>query len=195
MLISRFKDVLPWALVFILGCWCGFLVGKSQAPPIIMMAQKDAATTAGAQAGLNAAGIPAGPAQAKEVAQGIATAAKKPPEYITTTTAKNLPVAVETERKNNNADVALLTDPANPEQTFSSGALGAVTPIQLNQYNIHAYKPILRELSYAPKSDGSPRDIRFSVSKKITKGGKYLGVGVGHWFPSHTTYGAVTYGW
>jgi len=42
------------------------------------------------------------------------------------------------------------------------------------------YKKILYTISYAPKDiqDWSPKEVGYSVAKKITNDGKYLGVGV-----------------
>lgn len=65
----------------------------------------------------------------------------------------------------------------------------------LNQYNIHAYKKILRQIDYALRSlqDLSPREIGFAVSRKISKDGKYIGIAVDYNFDADKTTAKIRF--
>ncbi|WP_296734348.1 hypothetical protein [Anaerovibrio sp.] len=68
--------------------------------------------------------------------------------------------------------------------------------VELNQYNIQAYKPVIRTVSIKPDiNDKGVKQVNFSISKKITKDGQYLGVGVGYDIKDKRALLNISYSW
>lgn len=89
-------------------------------------------------------------------------------------------MVAEQERQASGADFAIVTNPKNPDQKVDLTKYQETDPVVLNQYNVQAHKKILHTTSYAPKDiqDWSPKEVGYSVAKKITNDGQYIGVGV-----------------
>jgi hypothetical protein len=62
------------------------------------------------------------------------------------------------------------------------------TPVTLNQYNVFAYKKVIRGIDVYPSFTGiTPTgisEVTYDVSRKITNDGKYLGVVGGYDYDS-----------
>jgi len=140
--------------------------------------QMEAETPAGVKAAADSAKIKLQQDQLEEAAKQIASLKDKQPDTITHTIVQQVPVVVEKERQSSGADFAIVTDPKNPDQKVDLTKYQATDPVVLNQYNVQAYKKILHTVSYAPKDiqDWSPKEVGYSVAKKITNDGKYVGV-------------------
>jgi hypothetical protein len=103
------------------------------------------------------------------------------------------PATVETvaaqEVKNLGADFAIITESSQPNTMVdlkTVAKLPATTPVNLNQYNVMAYKKIIRDVTVYPSFTGinpsGVSEIDYGVSRKITNDGKYLGIVVGYDF-------------
>ena len=112
----------------------------------------------------------------------------QPPEYIITTTVKEVPVIVEQERKNNNADFAIVTKPDDPNYVFNPDDFKADDVINLNQYNIKAYKKRIIGVSYYHSKFAS---VDYSV--KVSNSGHYLGVAMIQDLDKNKSYFGVRY--
>jgi len=93
--------------------------------------------------------------------------------------------------KNSGADFAVITNPANPMKAVDLKEvtkLPATTDITLNQYNVFAYKKILRDIIIYPSFNGitpsGVSEVDIGVSRKITNNGVYLGAAGGYDFRS-----------
>jgi hypothetical protein len=146
--------------------------------------QQQAETAQGIKEAANNAKVDMMQYQLDEAAKQIASLKNKAPDTVTHTIVQQVPVVVEKERQKSNADFAIVTDPKNPDQKVDLSQYKETDPVVLNQYNVHAYKKILRQIDYAPKSvdDWTPQEVGYSVSRKISNDGKYLGVAVDHDF-------------
>ncbi|MDQ0202457.1 hypothetical protein [Pectinatus haikarae] len=199
--IKNHKKVIAGALILVLIGVGAYLLYEHLHPaqPVTTESQEQAETQAGVETAADNAQVPISTGQAQEAAQQIKyiVTSGQQPQYVVYTTAAQAPAAEKTAQEKASADFAIVTDPANPAETVDTSKLPADTQISLNQYNVQAYKKILHTVSYAPKAidDPSPKEIGYSVAKKITKDGKYLGVGVDYNFDNKATIVKLEYTW
>ncbi|WP_196603416.1 hypothetical protein [Pectinatus haikarae] len=199
--IKSHKKIILYALAaIILGISAYFIYQYLHlAQPVTIESQEQAETPAGVETAADNAQVPISTGQAQEAAQQIKyiVTSGQQPQYVVYTTAAQAPAAEKVAQEKANADFSILTDPANPTETVDTSELPADTQISLNQYNVQAYKKILHTVSYAPKAidNPSPKEIGYSVAKKITKDGKYLGVGVDYNFDDKATIVKLEYTW
>ena len=175
------KIVLGTVAAIILAAAIFYLYEKMHpAVPVTYETQTDAETPAGLENAADKAKIKLQQDQIEEAAKQIASLKNKQPDTITHTIVQQVPVVVEKERQDSGADFAIVTDPKNPDQKVDLTKYQDTDPVVLNQYNVQAYKKILHTVSYAPKDiqDWSPKEVGYSVAKKITNDGQYIGVGV-----------------
>ena len=139
-------------------------------------------TTAETVAGVNDAADRAKVKLTQEQSKVVANEIKRirednvKPNYVTKTVVREVEKTVEVERKRNDADFSMVTDPNNPDKKVDLSKMDGDTKVELNQYNIKAYKPVIRTVEYTP----STKEVGISVQKKITKSGVYAGAGVTH---------------
>jgi cell division protein FtsB len=126
--------------------------------------------------------------QLKEAAEEIASLKNKPPEYIVQTVVKEVPIIVEKERVKAKADFAIVTNLKEPDKSVDLKKLPADAPVTLNQYNVHAYKKIIRgvdiyqDIDRLRKGKFGVNEISFDWNRKISKDGKYVGIKGGYDF-------------
>lgn len=200
----------PWKAMAItaavslgIGLGIGFYWAESNRPavlPDVSMSQQDAKNPVKIQEEAGKAGVPLTDGQAKEVAQKVAAATK--PNRIVETDRAHLRETVEKERKAAGADLAIVTDPSKPgtapklDDLFKTDTLkgGSALPagtgdtdrIQLNQYNIQAYKQKIDVVTIATRSLGYSHLQKVDLPKILfilPKGGVgYVGpyIGVHH---------------
>ncbi len=199
--IKNHKKIIAGALAFIiLGIAAYLIYGHFHpAQPVTTESQQQAETPAGVETAADNAQVPISTGQTQETAKEIKyiVSSGQQPQYVVYTTANQAPAAEKTAQEKAGADFAIVTDPANPADTVDTSKLPADTQISLNQYNVQAYKKILHTVSYAPKAidNPSPKEIGYSVSRKITKDGKYLGVGVDYNFDDKAAIVKLEYTW
>ena len=80
-------------------------------------------------------------------------------------------------RDDNKADFAVVTDHNHPDEEVKLDELDENAKVELNQYNIQAYKPVIRQIEAGKEAGGDGFMVGGSVSRKITKDGQYLGIG------------------
>jgi hypothetical protein len=84
------------------------------------------------------------------------------------------------------ADFAVVTDPKNPDKAIDLNEIArlpARTDVTFNEYNVFAYKKVIRGINVYTSFTGitptGVSEITYDVSRKITNNGKYLGVVTG----------------
>lgn len=112
------------------------------------------------------------------------------PAYTITTTPQKVQKGVEQARKDNHADVAIVTNPEKPTEVVDLSRIEKDKTVELNQYNIKAYKPVLRTIEY-----GTDKVLTFSISKKVNDNGNYIGIGAGYDFDDKRIVAKVSYTW
>lgn len=92
------------------------------------------------------------------------------------------------------ADFAIITNPAEPTKKVDLkevAKLPDATTVNLSQYNVFAYKKILKGMNLYPKFEGVKpvglSEITGDISRKISKDGKYIGITAGFQFEDKKT--------
>jgi len=191
MLPKRIKviiAILTMSLLFLGGYLiCEYFFARPQLETY--ESQQQAETSQGVKEAANNAHVDMLQSQLDETAQQIRALKNKAPDTVIHTVVQQVPIIVEKEREKSSADFAIVTNPKNSDQKIELSQYKETDPIVLNQYNIHAYKKILRQVDYAPKNvdNWAPAEFGYSVSRKISNDGKYLGVAVDHNFDDEKT--------
>lgn len=165
--------------------------------PVTTMSQEEAETPKGVETASQNVGVPVSPTQAKEVAKEIQVIreTEQVPVYVVQSTGATVEKDSEKAVKDNHADFAILTDPSDKDKEVDISSIPEDTKVELNQYNVQAYKPVIRQVEVGKSSDGD-NIVGFTISKKVSKDGQYLGVGVDHVFGNdNKTYIKVVYSW
>ena len=130
--------------------------------------------------------------QSQQVAQAIREirTERVVPEYIVTTTGSEVKATSEQARKDNHADFSLVTNKNNPDEAVDLDKINKDAKVELQQYNIHCYKKVIRTIDVQ-----SNKQATFTISKKITNDGQYLGIGAGYDWENNRVIAKVSYSW
>lgn len=162
-----------------------------QSQPVTAESQQQAETPAGVDIAAKNAHITMLQSQLAEAAQQIAKLKNKPPDTVIQTVPVEVIKIVEIEREKSGANLAIVTDPTQPDKQVDLKEvekLPADTAVTLNQYNVFAYKKVIRgvnvypDLSKLAQGKFKLDEVTADVSQRITKDGKYLGVVAGYDF-------------
>ena len=163
--------------------------------------QEQAETPAGVDMAADNANVPLTPDQAKTAAKEIRyiyTHDTKP-EYTIVTTGAKAADQSEAACKTSGADFAIVTNKQNPEANTDLNTIPAAAKVELNQYNVQAYKKELHTIEVSPNIDGSGKagvaEIGYIEQFKISKDGKYIGIGVSYNIDEHKTMAKIAYTW
>ena len=169
------------AVAIILLVLFGFYFFDKHKPPEkeTGMSQVQAETEAGINTAAHNAQVPLSATQAKEVVTQIREihTTEQVPVYVVQSTGTTVSHDVEQARDDNKADFAVVTDLNHPEQEVKLDELDKDAKVELNQYNVQAYKPVIRQIEAGKVAGGDGFMIGGSVSRKATKDGQYLGIG------------------
>ena len=164
-------------------------------PPKIetTMPQQQAETPVGVQQASENAHVKLDYGQATQVSEIIKEirVTEKEPVYVIQTTGSEAKEISENVVKQEKADFAIVTDKDNPEKAVELDKLDKDTIVNLNQYNIKAYKNHINTIEYYP----SEKTVGYTHQWKISKSGKYMGVGIDYDTDDERVMAKVTYSW
>ena len=169
----------------VLVCIAGYFVWHSkQAQPVTTETQVQAETPAGVTQAADKAQVGISPSQAQEAASQIRHIYTNSiiPQYTITTTGDNAEKQVQSAQEAAGADFSIVTDKYDPTKHTSLKTLPASSTVELNQYNVQAYKKVLRTVDVGTSDAKSVGEVGYTVSKKISKDGKYIGAGASYNF-------------
>ena len=173
---------------------CGFLIYRAMNKPVEVQgtSQTIAETPQGVKITAEKAGYSLDSGQAKEVATVIREirTENKEPLYVVQTTGKEVAKESEQARKDNKADFAIVTDKNNPDKVVSMNDIEKDSKVELNQYNIHCYKKVIRTIDVT-----SNKQATFTISRKITNDGQYIGIGAGYDWENNRVIAKLSYSW
>lgn len=159
-----------------------------QPQPVTAESQEQVETPAGVELAAKNAHIDMLQSHLAEAAKQIAELKNKPPETVIHTVPVEVIKTVEVGWQKSGADFAIVTDPKQPDKKVDLKEVESLpvnTPVILNQYNVHAYKKVVRGFTVYPGYDnGSIKidEVTADVSRRISKSGKYMGVAAGYNF-------------
>ena len=164
-------------------------------PPKIetIMPQQQAETPVGVQQASENAHVKLDYGQATQVSEIIKEirVTEKEPVYVIQTTGNEAKDISENVVKQEKEDFAIVTDKDNPEKAVELDKLDKNTTVNLNQYNIKAYKNHINTIEYYP----SEKTVGYTHQWKISKSGKYIGVGIDYDTDDERVMAKVTYSW
>jgi hypothetical protein len=188
-LTARGKVILS-LILFITLCvigYCGYL--HLHTKPITSESQAQAETPQGVGLAAQNAKVAMMQDQLDEAAKQIALLKNKQPDTIIQTVPYEVEKVVIKEVEKNGANFAIVTDPKNPDKKVDLkeiAKLPADAPVTLNQYNVFAYKKVIRGVNIYPSFTGikpsGVSEVTYDVSRKVTNDGKYIGVVGGYNF-------------
>ena len=197
-MVKKYPYLLAIAVV-VLVCIAGYFVWHSkQAQPVTTESQVQAETPAGVTQAADKAQVSISPYQAREAASQIRYIYTNSiiPQYTIKTTGDKAQEAAEKAQAAAGADFAIVTNKSNPTETTDLKTLPAGSTVELNQYNVQAYKKVLHTIDVSPDIHNKAiGEVGYMVSRKISKDGKYLGVGVSYNVEDKKTMMHVSYTW
>lgn len=173
--------------------WLWAMIHREQPKIETTMPQQQAETSVGVQQASENAHVKLDYGQATQVSEIIKEirVTEKEPVYVIQTTGSEAKEISENVVKQEKADFAIVTDKDNPEKAVELDKLDKNTTVNLNQYNIKAYKNHINTIEYYP----SEKTVGYTHQWKISKSGKYMGVGVDYDTDDGRVMAKVTYSW
>lgn len=164
-------------------------------PPetITVMPQEQAETTQGVKQASENAQVKIDDAQAQEIASTIREirVVEKAPEYTVQTTGDKAKEASEKAQEAAGADFAIVTNKDTAQEVKQLDELPADTQVTLNQYNVQAYKKHINTIEYQP----TEKVVGYTHQWKVSKSGRYMGVGADYDIDDKRIMMKVTYSW
>lgn len=121
------------------------------------------------------------------------------PIYTVTTTGNKAQSAAETAQEAAGADFSIITNKSDHTKTTDLKTLPASSTVELNQYNVQAYRKVLHTVEVSPDIDYTGvkgiGEIGYTVSRKVSDSGKYIGVGTSYNIDDHKTIVKLSYTW
>lgn len=170
--------------------WGGYYFWQQyEIKSVIYENQKQSETAFGVALAAKEAHISMLQSQLEEAAGQIADLKNKPPDTIIKTIPIEVQKVIEVEREKRNADFAIVTKPDEPDKKLDIKEIDKLSPdttINLNQYNVYAYKKIVRGITVYPdwsktlNGNLKIKEISADINKKFSKDGKYIGLAFGY---------------
>ena len=157
------------------------------------MRQEQAETTQGVKQASGNAQVKIDNAQAQEIASTIREirVVEKSPEYTVQTTGGKAKEASEKAQEAAGADFAIVTNKDTTQEVKQLDELPADTQVTLNQYNVQAYKKHINTIEYQP----TEKVVGYTHQWKVSKSGRYMGVGADYDIDDKRIMMKVTYSW
>lgn len=161
--------------------------------PVTPMTQEQAETMQGVKQASENAQVKIDDAQAQEIASTIREirVVEKAPEYTVQTTGDKAQEASLKAQEAAGADFAIVTNKDTTQEVKQLDELPADTQVTLNQYNVQAYKKHINTIEYQP----TEKVVGYTHQWKVSKSGRYMGVGADYDIDDKRIMMKVTYSW
>lgn len=171
---------------------------KTEPQKVTVEPQSEAQTETGVEKAADKAQVPVSRQQAQDAAQEIRYIYQHddPPEYTIITTGGDVEKQAQAAQERAGADFSIVASGGDGEKA-DVASIGKDKPVELNQYNVQAYKKVLHTVEVSPDIEGGRgiAEVGYSVSRKVSRDGKYLGVGASYNFDNDKAYVKMTYTW
>ncbi|MCI6611911.1 hypothetical protein [Mitsuokella jalaludinii] len=170
---------------------------KTEPQKVTVEPQTQAQTEAGVEKAADNAQVPVSRQQAQDAAQEIHYIYEHDtkPEYTIVTTGGDVERQAQAAQERAGADFSIVASDDGEKADVAS--ISKDRPVELNQYNVQAYKKVLHTVEVSPDIEGGRgvAEVGYSVSRKVSSDGKYLGVGASYNFDNDKAYVKMTYTW
>ena len=198
--VEAHKNLIAYIVVGAVLICAAFLIYRHfhQPETVTPESQTQAETPAGVDQAADRAHVPISNDQAQQAASQIKYIYSHDvqPVYTITTTGSKAQKVAETAQNDAGADFSIITDKSNPTKEIDLKTLPMASTVELNQYNVQAYKKILHTIEVVPDiQNKSVDEVGYTVSRKISNDGKYIGVGASYNIDDQKTMVKVSYTW
>ena len=197
--IITHKNLCIYAVAAVLVVALGFLVWHFTHPPqtVTTESQVQAETPAGVTLAADNAHVGLSADQSQQTADKIKYIYSHDvqPVYTITTVGDKAQTCSQKAQEAAGADFSIVTDKYDQTKHTSLKTLPASSTVELNQYNVQAYKKVLHTVDVGTSDAKSVGEVGYTVSKKISKDGKYLGVGASYNFDNEKAMVKLSYTW
>ena len=198
--VEDHKNLIAYIVAGAVLICAAFLIYRHfhQPEPVTTESQTQAETPAGVEQAADKAQVSISPSQAQQAASQIKYIYSHDvqPIYTITTTGSKVQKAAETAQNNAGADFSIITNKSDPNSKVDIRAIPSTSTVELNQYNVQAYKKILHTIEVVPDiQNKSVDEVGYMVSRKISNDGKYIGVGASYDIDNHKTMVKLSYTW
>lgn len=169
---------------------------KTEPQKVTVEPQTQAQSEAGVEKAADNAQVPVSRQQAQDAAQEIHYIYEHDtkPEYTIITTGGDVEKQAQAAQERAGADFSIVASDDGEKADVAS--ISKDKPVELNQYNVQAYKKVLHTVEVSPDIEGRGiAEVGYSVSRKVSSDGKYLGVGASYNFDNDKAYVKMTYTW
>ena len=170
---------------------------KTEPQKVTVEPQTQAQSEAGVEKAADNAQVPVSRQQAQDAAQEIRYIYEHDtkPEYTIITTGGDVEKQAQAAQERAGADFSIVASQDGSKADVAS--INKDKPVELNQYNVQAYKKVLHTVEVSPDIEGGRgvAEIGYTVSRKVSRDGKYLVVGASYNFDSNKAYVKMTYTW
>lgn len=170
---------------------------KTEPQKVTVEPQTQAQSEAGVEKAADNAQVPVSRQQAQDAAQEIRYIYQHDtkPEYTIITTGGDVEKQAQAAQERAGADFSIVASDDGEKADVAS--ISKDKPVELNQYNVQAYKKVLHTVEVSPDIEGGRgiAEVGYSVSRKVSRDGKYLGVGASYNFDNNKAYVKMTYTW
>lgn len=170
---------------------------KTEPQKVTVEPQTQAQSEAGVEKAADNAQVPVSRQQAQDAAQEIRYIYEHDtkPEYTIITTGGDVEKQAQAAQERAGADFSIVASQGGSKADVAS--ISKDKPVELNQYNVQAYKQVLHTVEVSPDIEGGRgiAEVGYSVSRKVSRDGKYLGVGASYNFDNNKAYVKMTYTW
>ena len=169
---------------------------KTEPQKVTVEPQTQAQSEAGVEKAADNAQVPVSRQQAQDAAQEVHYIYEHDtkPEYTIITTGGDVEMQAQAAQERAGADFSIVASDDGEKADVAS--ISKDKPVELNQYNVQAYKKVLHTVEVSPDIEGrGVAEVGYSVSHKVSRDGKYLGVGASYNFDSNKAYVKMTYTW
>ena len=169
---------------------------KTEPQKVTVEPQTQAQSEAGVEKAADNAQVPVSRQQAQDAAQEIHYIYEHDtkPEYTIITTGGDVERQAQDAQERAGADFSIVA-PGDGEKADVT-SISKDKQVELNQYNVQAYKKVLHTVEVSPDIERRGiAEVGYSVSRKVSRDGKYLGVGASYNFDNDKAYVKMTYTW
>lgn len=169
---------------------------KTEPQKVTVEQQTQAQSEAGVEKAADNAQVPVSRQQAQDAAQEIHYIYEHDtkPEYTIITTGGDVEKQAQAAQERAGADFSIVASDDGEKADVTS--ISKDKPVELNQYNVQAYKKVLHTVEVSPDIERRGiAEVGYSVSRKVSRDGKYLGVGTSYNFDNDKAYVKMTYTW
>lgn len=179
---STLTRIFEFLALIAIALFAWYYLQSSKEEKVTVMPIEKAETVEGVQEASSKANVSMSNMQTKEVVTQIKEirTTEQVPVYVVQSKGATVKEDTKKAQEDAKADFSIVTG-KDSDEVATLDEIPSDAKVELNQYNVQAYKPVIRQIEVGKSLDETKSSmVGFTVSKKISKDGQYLGVGFDH---------------